>query len=72
MKVWNCLDSELHVSCKQGGFYENVGSVMFLTLYVLRGKRHVSTLDVLFLWVPLGINHCVTRMWLSRKVEMCW
>jgi len=52
MKVWNCLDSELHVSCKQGGFFENLGSVMFLTLYVLRGKCHVSTLDVLFFMGP--------------------
>jgi len=70
MKVWKCLDSETHVSCKQEGFFENLGSVVFLAFHVLRGKCHVLTLDV-FLWVPLRENQCVTAIWLSRKAEMC-
>jgi len=59
------------IICQQGGFFENLGSVMFLTFHVLRGKCHVSTLDVLFLWIALRENQCVTGLWLSRKAEMC-
>ena len=61
----------MHVSCKQGGFFENLGSVMILTFHVLRGRYHVSTLDVFSVWVSLRENQRVTGLWLSRKAEMC-